>query len=170
MRGTSRIEYIDFVKARRKLEREIREARFTKKKVGLQILYIQLLNGCRISEAYDAYYEWVKDPSRREVSVRTRKKKKVVYRLVVIPDGLEPINKRVNIRSVIRLCRNVLGVTTHSLRYAYITYLSTKMNVPFQVIAKITKHANPAMVEYYTHQIIATELQRRIVKEGEKVR
>jgi len=159
----SRLVYVDYEKMRRRLEKLIREEKNVKKKVEYQILLIQLVNGARISEAYDSYYKWVQEPNKREVFITVRKKKKKVERHIFIPEVVEPINIRVHINSVIRACRRDLGVNTHSLRYAFITYMSVKHHLPFQLIAKITKHSKPDLIEYYTHEIIAKKIHKEIV-------
>lgn len=156
--------YVDYEKTKKKLERLIKNTRRVKTKVALQILLIQLVNGARISEAYEAYYVWVKEPRKREVQVRTRKKKKQDFRLMIIPKVVEPINVKVHINSVKRVCRNKLSVNTHSLRYAYITYLGSKQKLPYQIISKITHHSKPEMVEKYTLQLVAEQIQRKLVK------
>ena len=159
----ARLVYVDFEKTRRKLEKLVKEEKNLKKKVEYQILLIQLLNGARISEAYEAYYTWVKNPSAREVLVRVRKKKNYVERHIFIPESIEPINIRVHINSIMRTCRRDLGVNTHSLRYAFITHLGAKYHLPPQIIAKITKHSKPDLIEYYTQELIAKEIHKKII-------
>lgn len=168
-RGETYLIPVDFDKMKRRLERLIREEKRVKTKVGLQILYIQLVNGARISEAYESYYEWVKHPEEDHIWIRARKRRKEIYRRMAIPrEVIEPINVRVHIESVKRLARSKLGVNSHSLRYAYITYLSVKLKLPFQVIAKITRHSNPVMLEYYTHELEAYKIQDRIARKRKR--
>jgi len=161
--GVSRLVYVDYEKTRRKLEKMIKTETNTKKKVEYQILLIQLVNGSRLSEAYEGYYTWTKNPKTHEVHVRVRKKKKTVYRTIYIPEVIEPINITVHPNSIMRTSRRDLGVNTHSLRYAFITYLGTKHHLPPQVIAKLTKHSKPDLIEYYTHELVAKEIHRKIV-------
>ena len=158
------LRYVDFEKTKKKLEKLIKNTKRIKTKVALQILLIQLVNGARISEAYEAYYVWVREPRKREVQVRTRKKKKQDFRLIVVPKTIEPINVKVHLNSVKRVCRNKLGVNTHSLRYAYITYLGAKHKLPYQIISKITHHSKPELVEHYTLKLIAEQIQRSLAK------
>jgi len=158
------LRYVDYEKTRKKIEKLLKQTKRTKTRVALQILLIQLTNGARISEAYDAYYQWVKEPSRKEVYIRTRKKKKQDLRLIIIPESLEPINVKVHIDGVKHCCKHFLGVNTHSLRYAYITYLGTRHKLPYQIISKITHHSRPELVEHYTLQLIAEQLQRSLAK------
>ena len=163
----TRIAYVDYEKTRRKLEKMIREEPRTKTKVGLQILLVQLANGARISEAHEAYYKFCRDPSNREVYVRVRKKKRSETRLIIIPDVVKPINVKVHLNSVMRLARTRLKVNTHSLRYAFITFLA-KQHIPYQLIAKITKHSKPDLVEYYTHELLAEQLLRKVASDGRR--
>jgi len=158
------LRFVDFEKMKRRIEKLIKQTKRTKTKVALQILLIQLTNGARISEAYEAYYLWVKEPSKREVQVRTRKKKKQDFRLIVVPKTIEPINVKVHLNSVKRVSSKMLGVNTHSLRYAYITFLGTRHKLPYQLISKITHHSKPELVEHYTMQLVAEEIQRKLVK------
>ena len=159
----SRLVYVDYEKTGRKLEKLIRESRNAKRKVEYQILLIQLVNGARLSEAYESYYLWVKDPRKKEIQVRVRKKKNKTYRTIYIPDNLEPLNIAVHPNSIMRTCRRDLGINTHSLRYAFITYLGVKHHLPPQIIAKLTKHSKPDLIEYYTQELIAQEIHKKIV-------
>jgi len=135
---------VDYEEMLRTLKERIKYARTRKNKVCLQILLIQLVNGAKISDAYRAYYEWLKDPSRRTVSVKVSKYKKPVYRVLTIPvDVIEPINEKVHIVSVKKLAIRSLGINTHSLRLAYIYYLARKLYLSPEAIAKIIKHYNP---------------------------
>lgn len=155
--------HVDYEKTRRRLEKLIKEEKNIKKKVEYQILLIQLVNGARISEAYEAYYRWVRDPANREVSVKVRKKKSTVFRTLYIPEIIDPINVYVHINSIMRTSRRDLGVNTHSLRYSFITFLGVKHHLPPQVIAKLTKHSKPELIEYYTQELIAQEIHKKIV-------
>lgn len=137
-----------------------------KKRVEYQILLIQLVNGARISEAYDAYYTWIKNPENREIHVRVRKKKRPEYRKIYIPGQVKPINVRVHMNSIMRTCRRDLGVNTHSLRYAFITYMGAEHHLPPQIISKITMHSKPEMIAYYTQQLIADRIHKKIVYLG----
>lgn len=159
----SKLVYVDFERMRRKIEKLILNEKNLKKKVEYQILLIQLVNGARLSEAYEGYYTWVKNPDTREIHVRVRKKKNTVYRTIYIPEIVEPINVKVHINSIMRTARRDLGVNTHSLRYAFITYLGVKHHLPAQVIAKLTKHSKPDLIEYYTQELIAQQIHKKIV-------
>jgi len=155
-----RIQYLDFQKTRKTIVEKIKEAKNMKTKVALQILLIQLVNGARISEAYEAYYKFC-ETGQREVYVRVRKKRRPETRAIDIPPEVIPICVKVNPDSVRRVCKQKLGINSHSLRYAYITYLS-QLNIPAHVVSKITHHSKPELVEYYTHQLLAQRIQRKI--------
>lgn len=153
---------LDFGKVKKKILQLIRNAKSLKMKVALYILLIQLLNGTRLSESMEAYGKFV-ELGCREVQVRVRKRKKKVYRLVIIPKEVERVNVTVSKRYVKYVCNKMLKTNTHSLRYCYITYLA-KINIPYQIVAKITKHANPQMIQHYTDELLAMEIQKKIAK------
>jgi len=157
-----RIQYLDYKKVEKKLLELMKNPKSLKQLVSIYILYIQLKNGTRISESIEAYYKFV-ETSKREVEVRVRKKRKEQYRLVIIPKIIKAINVKVSERYVRYVCNKYLNTNTHSLRYAYITYLS-KMNIPYQIISKITKHSKIEMIEHYTHELLAQELQRKLAR------
>jgi len=156
-----KIQYLDFQKTRKLLIQKIKDAKNIKTRVALQILLIQLVNGARISEAYDAYYQFVAT-GEREVRVLTRKKRRPDYRTIYIPPEVAPINIRVNIDSVKRVCKRELKTNTHSLRYAYITFAGADLKLPPQIVAKITHHSKPELIEYYTHSLLAQKIQKKI--------
>ncbi len=159
----TRLEYVDFQRVRRKLRELLKKTRRVKQRVALQILYIQLVNGARVSEAIEAYYEFVKDPSTRRIYVRVRKSKKNKTREIVIPREIEPINIKITKRYIQYVCKKYLKTNTHSLRYAFITFMA-KQNIPYQVVAKITKHSNLNLIEHYTQELIAQKLLHEIAK------
>jgi len=59
------------------------------------------------------------------------------------------------------LYKNYNKLNSHSLRYAYITYLG-RMGTPAQILAKITKHKNINYIEHYTQSQIAREILRNV--------
>ncbi|MEM1831055.1 MAG: hypothetical protein QXJ97_05940 [Desulfurococcaceae archaeon] len=135
------------------------------------ILLIQLRNGSRISEAIETFKEFL-ITHKNEIYVRVRKKRKEDQRLMIIPEEIQVIN--------LTQCSDLLSVddrklrdrlrfylyhkykiNTHSLRYAFITYL-LKNNVNVSIISKITHHSNLNYVLHYTQQRIADEVLRNI--------
>jgi len=128
---------------------------------------IQLSNGCRASEAVEAFNVW-RMTGKSEVEVRVRKKKYEETRLVIIPSEVRKY------RNIIRYYEenpnrykvfivSTFDFNTHSLRYAFVTYLS-KQGVSPQLIAKITHHKRLDMILSYTQQKRADELLREIVR------
>lgn len=136
-------------------------------KIYASILLIQLRNGSRISEAIRAYKEWVKTRS-PEVEVPVSKRKGV-KRLMVVPKVIEPfrglgydvldIDDAILKYRIRRWAHKFLGINTHSLRYAFITYL-LKNGVEATIIAKITKHARIDHILTYTQEKVAHNILR----------
>ncbi|ACV25419.1 tyrosine-type recombinase/integrase [Methanocaldococcus fervens] len=135
---------------------------------------LQLRNGCRIGEAVEGLIKIIQT-NKREVKVRVEKRKDDAKRLIVLPDEIT-IEDLENIKEVVeewegknlrRIANNMskwfitnLGINTHSLRYAYISYLG-KQNVPAQLIACITGHATLDMVLRYTQVRTAEEILKK---------
>jgi integrase len=135
------------------------------------ILLIQLVNGARISEAFDANRGWGENGD-REQEVRVRKRRKdVELRLVMIPpelqDGdrpylLEALDRGLTIGATKTFAIDALGFNTHSLRYAQITELARKGMAP-QLIAKVTHHKTLNFILSYTQQKEANKALRELV-------
>jgi len=126
------------------------------------IAYTQLKNGARISEAIEGFLKALKSGA-REVEVRVRKSKDKT-RLIVIPKTVElkPCKWLLeedmrNIRERVRVYLWRKGLNTHSLRYAFITELSSR-GLPPQLIASITKHSDLDMITRYIQSREAREL------------
>ncbi|MGC9106821.1 MAG: hypothetical protein ACP5IE_01335, partial [Infirmifilum sp.] len=114
-----------------------------------QILLIQLRNGARIGEAVEAWKEFYRT-GKSELQVRVEKKKKNETRLIIVPSEVErreecfefvEVPSRALKKRVIQYALDRLGFNTHSLRYAFITYL-LRQGVNPSIVAKITKHSN----------------------------
>ncbi|MBO8161771.1 MAG: integrase [Thermosipho sp. (in: Bacteria)] len=165
---------VDFEDMRKKLENEIRSLR---KKNGTNadkqlcyniILYIQLLNGCRIGEAVRAIKQ-LSQKFERKIRVRVEKRKNEYERLIIVPKLIkvgdirrikwiidsadeETLKKRVKV-----WCRKRWGINTHALRYAFISHLALQ-GVSAQLIAKITGHAKLDYILYYTQKQKAEQI------------
>ncbi len=145
-------------------------SRRVKTKCYSAILLMQLKNGMRIGEAVDAFKVFVQS-GKREFTVRVEKKKKHDERLVIVPPEIDNIRTQcVDIASVDRntlvnriknWCRGVLGFNTHSLRYAFITYL-LRQGVNPSIIAKITKHSKLDFILNYTQSKTAELILRNM--------
>lgn len=130
------------------------------------ILLIQLRNGSRISEAIEAYKKYIMS-GKREVYVRVRKKRKIDYRLMIIPEGisvceklLEVDDRKLNYRLRVFALRR-LGVNTHTLRYAFINHL-LKEGFDVVTISKIIRHSKLDTLYSYARSVIAEDLLRKL--------
>ncbi|WP_428727638.1 hypothetical protein [Thermogladius sp.] len=124
-----------------------------------QILLIQLRNGLRVSEAVRAWLDFYKTGS-RELQVRVSKKRREDYRLAVVPGEVERADHCYELldRDFDKLVDSVkvwskrrLGINTHSLRYALITYL-LRQGVNPSIVAKLTKHSKLDFILRYTQE------------------
>ena len=145
-----------------RLKTAIRSAKSEQGKCYASILLIQLRNGSRISEAAEAYLRFL-ESGRDRVQVRVRKRKDGAVRLMVIPPevyawrgALERTAEQLA-HSAREYARQKMGINTHSLRYAFITYaLMQGMNPA--VVAGMTGHAKLDYILRYTQRKAAEEL------------
>ena len=146
-------------------------SRRVKTKCYSAVLLIQLRNGLRIGEAVEAFTKFIKT-GKREFNIFVEKKRRPEERLVVVPPELDDqirlscidlaqTNKRVLVNRIKNWCRGVLGFNTHSLRYAFITYL-LRMGVNPSIIAKITKHSKLDFILNYTQAKTADLILRNM--------
>lgn len=173
---------LDYEKTYKLLLKDLEEA---KKKVGpralkrrlyLTILLTQLRNGSRIGEAIDFIYNITKD-FRREALVRVEKRKDNHERLMVLPkeitkndilvikghldEELKAHGKRGLVTKISTWVKNTYGFNTHSLRYAFVSYLAKK-GYPPQLIAKITGHRRLDYILHYTQEKVAKKILREL--------
>ncbi len=134
------------------------------------VLLIQLRNGSRIGEAVEATKAFcnTKDYT---VRVTVEKHKGTDTRLMVLPEELRGkegreylaqaclrLAKTKKPRDAVReYCRRVYGYNTHSLRYAFITYMLGRGISP-SFIAKMTGHRNLSYILHYTETKTAEDL------------
>jgi len=134
------------------------------------VLLVQLRNGSRIGEAIEAVRQFCETKA-TAVRVRIEKHKEGDTRLMVLPEELRGkegkeylaqaclrLAKVKNPKSAVKVyCKATYGFNTHSLRYAYITYLLSKgVNPSF--IAKITGHRNLSYILHYTELKTAEDI------------
>ena len=159
----------------RGLDYEAWMRRFTRdlnktKNPNLVLAIIQLRNGLRVSEAVRAYKHFLKHKS-LEFEIEVSKRKKPEKRLVVIPEfllgwidncieDLYKDDRQIYTRYRLFLYRRY-GLNTHSLRYAFITYL-LREGVSPSIVAKITKHRRLDYILTYTQNKIAEDILRSI--------
>lgn len=135
------------------------------------ILLTQLRNGARVSEAVRAFREFLRT-NNNIVYIKVSKKKKEETRMIVIPpeildldlidcyDLVNDSDSKVS-NKIAQWSLSHLKVNTHSLRYAFITYL-LKQNVNPAVIAKITKHSKLDYILTYTQAKQAEEILKNM--------
>ena len=131
------------------------------------ILLVQLLNGCRISEAIEGVRKAV-NQNKSEVYVRVRRQRDNM-RLIVIPSFIDEyllglvrlIIPFVNRDSVRMYCKYRYGINTHSLRYAFIRYLGEK-GYSVQAIASITQHKNLNYILKYVQRKAGEDILREL--------
>lgn len=145
--------------------RHLKKTHLRKHKCYDSILLIQLRNGSRVSEAVRAYMEYLKT-KKTEVEVLVSKKKKAEKRLMIIPEvalceELLLVDERKLVDRVKHYCINTYKINTHSLRYAFITYL-LKQGVNPAIISKITKHSKLDFILTYTQEKISEEVLRNM--------
>lgn len=142
------------------------------------ILYTQLLNGARVSEAAEAIYRFYNTGERNQAVVVRKTRKRIIYRLVRVPEPIEAkylghilqcfknienlkTVKTSNISSwAIKYFRREEGIelNTHTNRYAFITYCIGELNINPIKVQKITKHANLNQITKYTDDEVAQRL------------
>jgi len=158
---------VDFEVTYERLLRLVRRERRARNRAYAFILLIQLRNGSRVSEAVRAFREYI-TTGRTEVQVPLSKKKRVETRLMVIPDigfdrttavELLEVNEGLLTKRVKMYAKNRLKVNTHSLRYAFITYL-LKQGVNPAIVARVTGHTKLDFILHYTQQKAAEEILR----------
>jgi integrase len=133
------------------------------------VLLLQLRNGARVSEALRGFLAYVRGeakfhPHHRKlvVTVQVSKKKRPEERLIVIPEELkemdlsdckallkeDPLKLK---RRIEQYARDKYGFNTHSLRYAFITYMLLRGVNP-SIVAKITRHSRLDFILRYTQE------------------
>jgi len=151
-----------------KFKRVLRNPKNDKDYCYTSILYVQLRNGARIGEAVKAYMVFLKT-GKREFEVEIEKRKDGEVRRMVIPEGLErdrciwiadeDYNKLVD--RLKNYAKRRHKVNTHSIRYAFITFL-LKEGVPESIVAKVTGHKKLDYILEYTQKKAAEEVLHRL--------
>ena len=161
---------LDFEEAQAKISRHLVRAEPPARCYDA-ILLIQLRNGLRVSEAVRAFKEFLTRKA-LEVEVQVSKKRKFETRLVVIPrelldaklagcSDLLALDEKKLAHRVKMYCLRRYGFNTHTLRYAFITYL-LRQGVSPSIIAKITKHSRLDFILTYTQEKAAEEILKRL--------
>ena len=139
---------LDYVATYRRILKHFKEAKRDTQRAYDIILLTQLRNGSRVSEAIE-FLKLISEPGnfKREAQIRVKKRKDNFERLMILPSEISKrdllrvsyIIKRATKQKVLNYARRTYGFNTHSLRYAFITYLAKKGINP-TLIAKITGH------------------------------
>jgi integrase len=138
------------------------------------VLLVQLRNGSRIGEAVEAVKEFCRTKE-STARVHVEKHKGTDTRLMVLPEELRGKEGREYLaQACLRLakvknpkgavkeyCRATYNFNTHSLRYAFITYLLSKGVSP-SFIAKITGHRNLSYILHYTELKTAEDILLKV--------
>jgi len=159
---------LDFEETYKRLLRALKRAK-DKQKLYVAMAILQLSNGLRSSETVRAIQTFLQT-KQLEFEVKVSKKKKEETRLVVIPKILTLVNlslpENVNEPTLKKRYENWVrwkfGFNTHSLRYAFITYLLTQ-GINASLIAKITHHSHLDYILTYTQQKTSNELLKTLV-------
>jgi site-specific recombinase XerD len=138
------------------------------------VLLVQLRNGSRIGEAIEAVRQFCETKA-TAVRVRIEKHKEGDTRLMALPEELRGkegreylaqaclrLVKVKNPKSAIKVyCKATYGFNTHSLRYAFITYLLSKGVNP-SLVAKLTGHKNLSYILHYTELKTAEDILLKV--------
>lgn len=171
---------IDYQKTYRKMVSDLKKLRGLTgyknriRKMYTIILLIQLRNGSRVGEAIDYLYSLTQKFVKKG-DVKVEKRKDGYLRKMVTPNEIQKSdvldikhlflekygNKRRFVIYTTEYARRRYGWNSHSLRYAFITYLAKKGYSP-QIIAKITGHRTLDYILGYTQKIKAEELLENI--------
>jgi integrase len=161
---------VDYESAYAKIVRHMAKAKAPAKCYDA-VLLLQLRNGLRVSEAVRAFKEFLLKRA-LEVEVRVSKKRRAEVRMAIVPRELIDmalaecrdmlsVDEAKLVARVKVYCRRRYGFNTHSLRYAFITFL-LRQGVPSSLIAKITRHSRLDYVITYTQEKAAEEVLRRL--------
>ena len=134
------------------------------------VLLVQLRNGSRVGEAVEAVMQFCAS-GQDQVLVRVEKHKDSDLRLMVLPEELRSVEGRRllseacsalsalrNPKAAVQVyCRRAYGFNTHSLRYAFVSYL-LKKGVSPSIVAKITGHRSLDHILHYTEVKLAEEV------------
>jgi integrase len=161
---------LDFENTYNKIARHMNKAK-PPAKCHDAILLIQLRNGSRVSEAVRAFKLFLETKSLELEVLVSKKRQKQEKRLMVIPNevlalvspcfDLRNVEDKVLVNRVKNYCIETYGFNTHSLRYAFITYL-LRQGVNPSIVAKITRHSRLEYIQRYTQEKVAEDTLRNI--------
>ena len=149
-------------------------SRLTKRLAYLAVLLIQARNGCRVGEAVEALHKFI-STGERAVYVRVEKKYKrdkktkktvpiTVMRTVTRPSLISDDDLRlfagveVSKERVAWWASKRLGLNTHAIRHAFITYVVLKRGINPATVAKMIEWSNLNMLLTYISKKEAEEV------------
>lgn len=189
-RGVDFLEMKDkLLSKQRKYRRELRKAntKYEKRCCTNRIAYVmvamlQLRNGSRISEACDAFTQYVEGQSLddkvavkiakstgQQYSRRLKKmiEKKIRFRKMIFPDWIDVdlfekiretkfmtllVNSQRFKKRVLDFLLLNLDCNTHSLRYAFINYMLNDQKIEMNTVSKTVGHINCLQLTTYTQR------------------
>jgi len=140
------------------------------------VLYTQVKNGARISEARDGVKEYL-ETGRTELQIRIRKRKDQEKRLIIIPNEIQKYRDIMDIskhmlykkaKVIGNWTKNNFGHNTHSLRYVFVTHMVLEKNFNPVLISKMTGHRNLNYILSYTSKKSANMELKKFVDENNK--
>ena len=161
---------IDYEYAYKRIARYITRARTASAICNNSILLVQLRNGSRVSEAVRAFISWVRNGKREQI-VRLSKRKNA-QRLMIIPPELDErvrdtcvhlvdISEKKLIQRVKTYAIRTHRFNTHSIRYAFITYLLAH-GVESAIVSRLVGHTKLDTLLRYVQQKRAEDLLRSL--------
>lgn len=161
---------VDFLEAKKVLTnayKQLYDMGLMPYELYVAILLTQLVNGSRIRESIRAFKTFV-ETGEREFQLQSQKKgnlrffvipsvirQRTTYRIVLTMDEKQ-LEDRIR-----KFASRYLRVNTHSLRYAFISYLA-KNYVDPAVIAKVTGHKRLDRIITYTQTKEAVDILRKL--------
>lgn len=133
------------------------------------ILYVQLLNGCRISEACEAVTQFTHDGNREQKTKARKRRANGAQVLIIIPKSvkrslqIEGSHEQI-INAVKCFAKRHYGINTHSLRYAWIAQMGRE-GIPSNLISKAIRHSSLQTIMNYTQEDQADDIKRKFIEE-----
>lgn len=170
---------INYFEANAFFMKEYTELKKMPKKLWVLLALVQLRNGCRAGEAVYAVVKWV-ETGERKLTIPVEKRKEA-FREIIIPKyvdedmrkkvaeyltkrGITSANKEKLLKFMINYKTCLLmeyGVNSHSLRYAFVTFLLEK-GVESALVAKIIGHRSTQNLLRYVQEKKANEILEKL--------
>ena len=162
----------DFMFTINEFYKKPRKKIISKQLIYYAVLLIQLYNGLRISEAVDAFKQYIITGD-TELEVRTRKRKDNHFRLALIPEiiqlnrsileraldlGFEGKVDNIKEKVVKKWAKDFIKINTHTLRKAWESYMARKTGKHFLISSwqgrkNLNSHLNYLRSEEFKEEI-----------------